>query len=224
MIEDADVRVLPLRFGIYEPGIADVRDAWKEISKQLILEPCTWIIQSHPDRLELWERSTDRNQLTICMQTRNGSRYSTMRKFLSSTIRFYREKPGPVLLIGQGDGIMELDYWIISKYLLVQACIGMDFIQNHSTWWESINQNGHLEFWRSAWIRKQIDSAVKQKRIIINNHEASITLYKKQVQMIINPFELFAEHLCDGAFMNLLVTKQSYMINIPGVEPMMIMS
>ncbi len=220
--EDEDVRVLPLRFGIYESGIAEGCDAWREISKQLILEPSTWIIQSHPDRLELWERSTDKYQLTVCIHITNGSRYSVIRIFLSSAIRIYSEKPGPVLLIGKGDGIMELDCWIISKYLSVQVCIGMDYIRDHYTWWESINKTGRLDFWRSSWIRQLISSAVKQKKTITNTHEASIAIQKKRVQMVINPFELLETYLSDDKLMTQLVTNPSYMINIPGVEPFMV--
>lgn len=218
-IDPAEIRTIPLRYEIARTGIANGRFAWRSLLNNMELDPATWYIRLGSDRYELIESDPQKRDRSISLPIGTESRYVTIRRFISSVLRIYRNNPGPLVAIGNGDGIMELDCWILSSYLTVQSQINLSLLKRVKDWERSFERSGHTSRWIKSWIEIQIDTAKRRNKWADRNDDIPAIIKTRRVSAIINPSSCLEHLVNEGDLMFQLLTDQPNMYKCALTEP-----
>lgn len=102
-------------------------------------------------------------------------------------MRLYKE-PGPIVVAGPGNGIMELDCWMLSGYVHVQAVWRIDNKTNWEHWWQIMHAQGYANLWKEKWLETEIHQSIENgtwtdqtdqiQELVLKGRVSTIVKYK----------------------------------------------
>ncbi len=186
--EEEQVQVIPLRYPLLRGGIANMTEGWSTLWQDLIFEPVIRIVELLHQHIKVYEvRLTDPELIIDLPIHQQKPRYMILRGCIAHLLREYRKEPGPLVIRGTGDGIMELDCWILSAYFPIQTIWKIGKETNCLSWWQHMNRQGLVKEWIETWTILHKDIADQQGKWIHQENEINNALRKNRLDTILLP-------------------------------------
>ncbi len=185
--EDEQAQVIPLRYPVIRGGLSNFTEGWQALWKDLVFEPVIRIVELLHQQIRVYEVRRNDPEMIIDLPIHPQPRYTVIRGCIAHLLREYRKEPGPLLIRGTGDGIMELDCWILSAYFAIQAIWKIGKENDCRCWWQHMNRQGLAKDWIESWTIRHKETADKHGKWIDQENDIYNALQKNRIDTILLP-------------------------------------
>lgn len=162
-LQDRDqIEIHPIKHKVTGWGLEPLPTGWKKLWNQLYTEPIPRIIEMTEKCFSLLEIRNQKPRKVIELPVNTGSRHHTLRYFIGSLIRLYKKEPGPIMAAGPGNGIMELDCWMLSGFVHVQSFWQIDKKTDWEHWWQIMHAQGFADLWNEKWLEMERHQSIEK--------------------------------------------------------------
>jgi len=211
--ERGKCEMYPIDYDIKKDGIYEAQIGWKALWKNIIIDPPYRIISISSRCFKLYEIRAGNPELRIELPGSKDGRYVTLKEFITSVKVLCAHEPGPLVIVGTQKRNPDLDSWMITANLPVQAIWLETEQRSIKQWWEIMLIKGITKFWRKQWTKRIIDDA-KENNMFINSQE----LLKRSLKMNRLKYILLPENILSESLYSLMKEIFNRKISIIGSD------
>lgn len=173
--------LIPTRHSFRASGIEEQSTGWIKMMKLRRNETIYRMALLGRENIKLYEIIEGIAQLVVDMQASMHRRYETMDAFSKTIQLLQKDHRGPLITLGTGDGIHELDLMMLSK----RNQIIQHYKQEPSTsifrWIKQAEQCGWPKVWSVTWAKKRIEVAKQAGKWITQPNDIQNAFRKNKV-------------------------------------------
>jgi hypothetical protein len=185
----------PIYYNFNKDGFHEAHIGWKALWKNIIIEPPYRIISISSRCFKLYEIRAGNPELRIELPNSKDGRYVTLKEFITSVKVLCAHEPGPLVIVGTQKRNPDLDSWMITANLPVQAIWLETELQSIKQWWEIMLSKGVTIFWRKQWTKHIIYEAQQKNTFIDTPELLNRSLKMNRLKYILLPENILSESL-----------------------------
>lgn len=193
--EKGKCEVYPIDYDIKKDGLYEAQIGWKALWKYIIIDPPYRIISISSKCFMLYEIRAGNPELRIELPNSKDGRYVTLKEFITSVKVLCANEPGPLVIVDNQKRNPDLDSWMITANLPVQAFWQETKQRSIRQWWEIMLVKGITKFWRKQWTKRIIDDAKENKTFINSPELLNRSLKMNRLKYILLPENNLSESL-----------------------------
>jgi hypothetical protein len=194
--------IIPSNVYVKKSGCGTTDKSWNTLCHDLLFEPITRLVLLEFEFIRLLEIRKGTIIEVLRLPANTSPRMVDMRRFIGSMLRIYRTDPGPIVVMGCGDGKMELDCWLLSGYVPIQACYKLSKKENLDNWWNSIQKQGYDRVWKNKWNEWMYDQSCKNNSYTSDRKMILSAIRNKRLKSIFIPEDADARKTIPAHFVH----------------------